>query len=197
MPRMSVTGFVLAGGRSTRMGRDKALLDWHGQTLVDHMLNLLRSVADEVHVVGRAPLPDERPGLGPLSGIATGLERSSTDANIFVAVDLPHLTQEFLKYLRLQLENSHHVMLACKIGSDFPLCLGIRQPVLPEIKRRLANGQWSVRGVIKPARRKLSLKRSCVARASTLPSFKTSILLRITNGNPDAFADFPAWPRYV
>ena len=112
------------------------------------MLNLLRSVADEVHVVGRAPLPDERPGLGPLSGIATGLERSSTDANIFVAVDLPHLTQEFLKYLRLRLENSHHVMLACKIGSDFPLCLGIRQPVLPEIKRRLATGQWSVRGVI-------------------------------------------------
>src|SRR2546423_4029988 len=102
---MPVSGFVLAGGKSTRMGRDKALLEWGGQTLLDHMLNLLREVAHPVQVAGRDPLPDRLPGLGPLSGIATGLEASSTDANLFVAVDLPHLTTDFLKYLRQRLEN--------------------------------------------------------------------------------------------
>src|SRR5438034_11030300 len=99
MPAIEVSGFVLAGGKSTRMGQDKALLDWHGQTLLNHMVNLLRAVADQVHVVGRDHLPDHWPGLGPLSGIATGLETGLTDANLFVAVDLPHLTKDFLKYL--------------------------------------------------------------------------------------------------
>src|SRR5215470_3369376 len=102
---MNLTGFVLAGGKSTRMGRDKALLDWHGQTLLNHMVELLRTAADPVLVVGRNPLPDRLPGLGPLSGIATALEFSSTDANLIIAVDLPHLTKDFLKYLRSRLEN--------------------------------------------------------------------------------------------
>src|SRR5688572_22285303 len=130
---MDVSGFVLAGGQSRRMGRDKALLPWHGHTLLDHMIRLVRKVADPVQVVGRAPLPDRLPGLGPLSGISTGLEASSTDANLFVAVDLPFLTEDFLNFLRTRLENSSHPLVACKIGSVFPLCLGIWRPMLPEI----------------------------------------------------------------
>ena len=145
---MPVSGFVLAGGKSTRMGRDKALLEWRGHTLLDHMVNLLREVTDPVHVVGRYPLPDRLPGLGPLSGIATGLEATSTDASLFVAVDLPHLTTDFLIYLRSRLENSTQPLLSCKIGSNFPLCLGIWRPMLPEIQRRLAAGHLSVRGLI-------------------------------------------------
>jgi molybdopterin-guanine dinucleotide biosynthesis protein A len=148
MTACPVSGFVLAGGKSTRMGRDKALLDWHGQTLLNHMLDLLRKVADPVHVAGRDPLPDQLPGLGPLSGIATALDASSTAANLIVAVDLPHLTEDFLKYLRSRLENSSHPVLACKIGSGFPLCLGIWRPMLPEIKRLLAARQLSIRGLI-------------------------------------------------
>ena len=143
-----VTGFVLAGGKSTRMGRDKALLDWRGRTMLDHMRDLLQSVADPVHVVGRDQLPDQLPNLGPLSGIATALDATATDANIIVAVDLPHLTRNFMKYLRMRLENSSHPLLACRNGPDFPLCLGIWRPMLPEIKRRLAAGQLSVRGMI-------------------------------------------------
>ena len=145
---MTVTGFVLAGGKSTRMGQDKAGLDWHGRPLLDHMTELLRSAADSVHVVGRDPLPDKLPGLGPLSGVATALEFSSTDANLIIAVDIPHLTKDFLKYLRNRLENSSHPLVACKIESAFPLCLGIWRPMLPEIQRRLAGRQLSVRGVI-------------------------------------------------
>jgi molybdopterin-guanine dinucleotide biosynthesis protein A len=130
------------------MGQDKALLDWHGRTLVDHMVHLLQTTADQTYVVGRGQLPDRSPGLGPLAGIATGLEMSSANANLFVAVDLPHLTEDFLKYLRSRLENSSHPLLACKIGSGFPLCVGIWRPMLPEIKRCLEAGRLSVRGVI-------------------------------------------------
>jgi len=145
---IDVSAFILAGGQSRRMGRDKALLPWHGHTLLDHMIRLVRKVADPVQVVGRAPLPDRLPGLGPLSGISTGLEASSTDANLFVAVDLPFLTEDFLNFLRTRLENSRHPLLACKIGSVFPLCLGIWRPMLPEIQRHLEARLLSVHGLI-------------------------------------------------
>jgi len=111
-------------------------------------MELLRSAADSVHVVGRDPLPDKLPDLGPLSGIATALEFSSTDANLIIAVDIPHLTKDFLKYLRNRLENSSLPLVACKIESAFPLCLGVWRPMLPEIQRRLAARQLSVRGII-------------------------------------------------
>ena len=145
---IDLSGFVLAGGKSRRMGRDKALLNWRGQTLLDHMVGLLRTVADPVHVVGRDPLPDRLPDLGPLSGIATGLETTFTDANIFVAVDLPLLTKDFLIYLRSRMETSSRPLLACKIESVFPLCLGVWRPMLPEITRCLSARQLSVRGLI-------------------------------------------------
>ena len=143
-----LSGFVLAGGKSTRMGRDKALLDWHGHTLLQHMVELVRTVADPVQVVGRSPLQDRLPGLGLLSGIATGLETSCTDANLFVAIDLPLLTQDFLKYLCSRIEQSSHPLMACKIGSAFPLCLGIWRPLLPEIQRRLSAGDLSIRAFL-------------------------------------------------
>jgi hypothetical protein len=59
-------------------------------------------------VAGRDQLPDPLTSLEPLSGIAIALEFSLTDANPIIAVDIPHLTKDFLKYLRSRLENSNH-----------------------------------------------------------------------------------------
>lgn len=146
--RQDWTGFILAGGKSTRMGRDKALLDWHGRTLLEHMVDLISSVTSKVQVVGRDPLPDRLPGYGPLSGVATALETSETDANLVVAVDLPFLTKEFLNYLRSRAEGSNDRLIACKIGSDFPLCLAIRRNLLSEIQSRIAGKELSIHRLI-------------------------------------------------
>lgn len=147
-PSIPTTGFILAGGRSIRMGRDKALLDWQGSSLLIHMTTLLRNAADEVKVVGRDHIPDRLPGLGPLSGIETALTITSTDSNVIVAVDLPLLTKDFLIFLRRTAARSKRPLLACKIGSHFPLCLAIRRRLLPEIQRRLSKGDLSIHGLI-------------------------------------------------
>jgi molybdopterin-guanine dinucleotide biosynthesis protein A len=145
---MKLSGFILAGGKSSRMGRDKALLNWHGRTLLEHMVGLVRTVADPVLVIGRESLPDRLPGLGPLAGIATGLETTFTDANLFVAVDLPFLTEDFLIFLRSRIEASSQPLLVCKIGTSFPLCIGVWRPMLPEIQRRLNTRERSIRSWI-------------------------------------------------
>ena len=56
--RVNINGFVLAGGLSSRMGRDKSLLNWHGQTLLNHMVQLLSTAAEPVRIIGREEFPD-------------------------------------------------------------------------------------------------------------------------------------------
>jgi len=151
MKALKVNGFILAGGKSSRMGRDKALLDWHGRPLVDHMIALLGTATNDVQVVGRDRLPDRWPGRGPLSGIATALDITLTDANLVVAVDLPFLTTKFLSHLRSSLERTNRPLLACKIESHFPLCVGIRRALLPEVQHRVESGNLSVHALIEEA----------------------------------------------
>jgi molybdenum cofactor guanylyltransferase len=106
--RESVAAFVLAGGKSSRMGRDKALLEIAGEPLITRTVRLAASVASHVSVVGGADrlagrgfqiLRDEIPGAGPLAGIATALNATSHDWNLILACDLPYLTRDWLVYL--------------------------------------------------------------------------------------------------
>ena len=147
-----VAGFVLAGGRSSRMGQDKATLDWHGRPLLKHMTELLRQVADTVQVVGRDDLPDRYPNLGPLGGISTALDVTSIAHNLIVAVDLPLLTLDFLKYFKERLIRTEHPLTVCNLESGFPLCLGVHQNLKDHLDIWMTRGDNSVRGFIRSVR---------------------------------------------
>jgi molybdenum cofactor guanylyltransferase len=145
----STNGFILAGGQSRRMGRDKAILKWGPASLLDHMTQLLSTVADPVRVVGRGELPDRIPGMGPLGGILTALETTTEENNIVLAVDLPLLTPAFLKMFHSRFQISSKPLIACRVGSVFPLCLGIRRQLVDNVARRLETGQLPVQEFIR------------------------------------------------
>ena len=102
-----VTAFILAGGKSTRMGTDKAFVMLDGSTLLERMLELARSVCADVRIVGDSAkfskfgpvVEDIFPGCGPLAGIHAALRSSQTDLNLIVAIDTPFLSVEFLEFL--------------------------------------------------------------------------------------------------
>lgn len=121
--RVRCVGVVLAGGLSSRMGRDKALLPWHGQPLIERQLAVLRDAGvDEVCVSGaRAAyggIPDAMPVAGPLGGLA-GVARTLADGVDLLAipVDMPLLRVDLLQ--RLRMERPHARSLAC-IGHVLP-----------------------------------------------------------------------------
>lgn len=109
------TAILLAGGESSRMGRNKALLDFRGQPLWRHVRDvLLKTGCKQVLVSGTLPdlrdgeqaTPDTVPGLGPLAGIASVIgaqgDALSKDWLLVVPVDLPLLTPEALRWLCVQ-----------------------------------------------------------------------------------------------
>jgi len=99
-----VGGYVLAGGKSSRMGQDKALLELAGRPLALHAVMKLRRVCADIHILsGRtelevfAPLVrDLHEGCGPLGGIEAALEHSRHDWSLFMPVDMPFLPIAFL-----------------------------------------------------------------------------------------------------
>jgi len=127
-----VTAFILAGGKSTRMGRDKAFVEWDGRTLLARALELARSVASDVRIVGSAEkfaafapvVEDVFPNRGPLGGIQAALRASAAELNLMLAVDMPFVTPVFLQYLLGQARGAGDaVVVVPRAGGGWqPLC---------------------------------------------------------------------------
>jgi molybdopterin-guanine dinucleotide biosynthesis protein A len=100
----AVGGYVLAGGKSSRMGRDKALLELAGKPLVLHAVTKLRRVCADVHILSSrheleafAPsVRDMHEGCGPMGGLEAALGHSWHEWNLFLPVDMPFLPSAFL-----------------------------------------------------------------------------------------------------
>ena len=107
---MNFSAVILAGGKSSRMGRDKAFLEINGQPLLARQVQLVRAAgAGEVFISGRTGtdysafgchvLQDEFPDAGPLAGIERALTKASESLLLVLAVDLPAMNTEFLRGL--------------------------------------------------------------------------------------------------
>jgi molybdopterin-guanine dinucleotide biosynthesis protein A len=106
---LSRMGFVLAGGKSSRMGPtvDKAFLDFRGQTLLDRALGVMGAVCGRVTIVGDpakfakagSVIADIFPGCGPLGGVHAALVHSLAELNLMLAVDMPFISRELLAFL--------------------------------------------------------------------------------------------------
>ena len=147
------TGYVLAGGKSTRMGRDKALLEIGGKPLIRSAVNLLKALTERVVILGPAEkygflglpvLPDLVPSRGPLSAIYTGLERSGTAVNLFLACDMPLMEETFLKLLVERAPLADAVLLRLDDGSLEPLCAVYNRSCLPTVQANYENRRFKL-----------------------------------------------------
>jgi molybdopterin-guanine dinucleotide biosynthesis protein A len=148
-----VTGFVLAGGRSSRMGSNKALLDFAGRPLIEHAKIILEAVCGKVFILGQRSLygrfgqcyEDVYPDCGPLGGIHAALLNSSTEFSLITAVDTPFIKAEFLDYLVAQAVNSPGMVTApCVTGKMQPLCTVFRSGFLQIAEAALKSGKFKV-----------------------------------------------------
>ena len=156
-----MTGIVLAGGRSRRMGVAKVSLVLDGRTLLQRTVDALSAVADEI-VVARAPgqrlppLQSPRPmrtvqdavaGEGPLVGIAAGLRAALAPVTLLVACDMPFLRPQLLRLLAERAEAGERFVIPLREGRPQPLCSALRREALPVVQARLDAGERAVMAV--------------------------------------------------
>lgn len=100
----SIYAYILGGGSSSRMKRDKAFLEYGGKHLIDITIECVASLFSRVYLVGRnysSPLlagciEDEISGIGPLGGIHTALKNTNTERNFFVGIDYPYIDKNLI-----------------------------------------------------------------------------------------------------
>jgi molybdenum cofactor guanylyltransferase len=156
-----VEAFVLAGGRSKRMGQDKALLKLGGRTLIDLALDKLRTIgvtapriaAARSDLSSHAPVvPDLHTGCGPLSGIEAALDATTRPLNLFLPVDMPLLPARFLTWMLQRAEITGAWVTVPRInGLPQPLCAIYHRDLLRPITASLLAGNYKVMPVVTAA----------------------------------------------
>jgi molybdopterin-guanine dinucleotide biosynthesis protein A len=156
-----ISAFIIAGGKSTRMGpgKEKAFLLLHGKTLIDLMIHKAKSVADDVFIVGPKEkfssygrvVEDSYPDCGPLGGIHAALKRSRTELNVVLPIDMPFVAQEFLSYLIGEAQENAALVTVPKVqGVLQPLCAVYRQGFLPLAEQALKDGKYKIDPLFSP-----------------------------------------------
>ena len=163
--KLRVTGVILAGGMSTRLGRDKAVEPLAGQPLIGRVLSMLSDVTDTSVVVvndeargAELPLPedvdvavDAYPDSGSLGGIFTGLQAASANWALVVACDMPFLNPTLLARM-LELRTDHDVIVPVLDGRPEPTHALYSKACLPHMEERLQHGKLKITGFYEDVR---------------------------------------------
>jgi molybdopterin-guanine dinucleotide biosynthesis protein A len=149
-----VSGIILAGGASARLGQDKALVEVAGRPLVERVVEVLRPLADEIVLVTPSPerlvwlgLPavdDIYPGIGTLGGLHAGLKAIANPYGLVVGCDMPFLNRDLLAYMISRAVGAEVVMP--RVGRFYePLHAIYARSVLPVLEQRILDGQRRIR----------------------------------------------------
>ena len=176
---MEAGGFVLAGGSSTRMGRDKALLPFRGITLLQHVAAAVEQAAGKAVVIGdperygKLGYPvwaDRVPQCGPMGGVYTALNVTASDWNLVVACDMPMLNAPALRYLIDHALRSSRMCIAAaeRQGELQPLCAVYHRRCLPILERAIRERRFAMKSLLSELdTEQVPLERSILANANT------------------------------
>jgi molybdopterin-guanine dinucleotide biosynthesis protein A len=138
----NITGIILSGGKSSRMGENKSLMILGNRTVIEHTLSLMQSIFSEVILITNTP--DEYQFLniplfediyryaGPLAGIHSGLQNSKTEKNFIISCDIPLITTEMIEYI-IKYDTPHPITVCRADGYIQQLAGKYSKSLLPQI----------------------------------------------------------------
>lgn len=148
------TAIILAGGKSSRMGTNKALLTIDGITVIEKIVNECKRITDNILIVtntfadyqflGLPMVEDKIKGKGPLAGIQAGLSVVTTEKNLLIACDMPFVSVEIGEQLLKELDN-FDVVIPEIDGQLHPLFAAYNKSCLQAINKSLDDGQLRIR----------------------------------------------------
>jgi molybdopterin-guanine dinucleotide biosynthesis protein A len=153
-----ITGIVLAGGRSKRMGEDKSLMKLNGKTMVEFSVDALKTLCSSVIIssnqevydfTGCQVWPDEVADQAPIVGIYSCLKRSESEINIILSCDMPLINCELLKYLLARSADYEITVPIHENGMIEPLCGIYKRSAIDVLKMSIDEGNFSLKDCIR------------------------------------------------
>lgn len=152
-----LTSFILAGGKSSRMGKHKGFCTLNQEAFIPLIAKCLRPFSHEIMLVsgiqaydtfGLKRIADSYPGKGPIAGIHAALEYTSTENNIIVSCDIPSITPHLIQRL-LDEDDGQEVILLATEENSMPLIALYKKSSLNHFKNKLANNELKLRDALK------------------------------------------------
>jgi molybdenum cofactor guanylyltransferase len=154
---MKAGAIILSGGKSSRMGTNKALLKFREKTNIERIKDELQHVFDDIILVTNDPetyqflnmkmVTDQYPGSGPLAGIHAGLEASDYEENFVVACDMPFVSSELASSLVKALKH-HDAVVPVSEGRQHPLFAAYQKRVANEAKECIEDGNLRIKHML-------------------------------------------------
>lgn len=151
---MAITGIILAGGKSNRMGFEKGLLPWKSKPMVEWVLAALQPHCDRIlisanntagyHFLKQEIVKDHYKNIGPMGGLHAGLSGSETEHNIVVACDMPLVDAEIIEML-IGNAASYQVVAPEIDENILPVCAYYHRSVLEVLNREIESGLFKTR----------------------------------------------------
>jgi molybdopterin-guanine dinucleotide biosynthesis protein A len=148
----NITAFILAGGSSSRIGSNKALLEIGGKSLISRLIEIVHPIFDEVIIssneselyegTGKRIIKDIITGKGPLGGIHSALQFTKTEKNFFVSCDMPFISKDVIEFL-CGYKSGKAILIPKAEGRIQQLCGIYSKSVLQEVENLLVKSNKS------------------------------------------------------
>jgi len=155
--KKNITGIILAGGKSSRMGTDKGFIVLNDMLFVEHIIKALQPLVGKIIIVsnnsnydkfGFKRVPDLIKNSGPLAGLYSGLFHSETDNNLVLSCDIPFINTEVLQLLVNNIENDFQIIQFKSQNKTMPLISLYKKECLETCKALLNKGEKRLRQVM-------------------------------------------------
>lgn len=150
MIRKGITGAILAGGQSSRMGQMKALVPWQNRPMIQWVYDALEPISDEILIsantndlsyLNATLIPDPWDGIGPIAGIAAVLSEARTDRVIIVSCDTPGVNTGLFTFL-LEKHGNYEISLASHGGISEPMIGIFNQDLHQHFVKAIRDGRY-------------------------------------------------------
>jgi molybdopterin-guanine dinucleotide biosynthesis protein A len=163
MNESQLTGIILSGGKSSRMGKEKGLVDFQGKPLISHAILALKPLVDNIIIgannhlndyrkFGYTIIEDEVKNIGPIGGVLSALRNSDTKYNIILSCDMPFINAELLHYLNIKSQDYDVVVPIHDTDKIEPLCGIYSKDIIHVMEVAVENGNFKLRDIFENVR---------------------------------------------
>lgn len=156
---LPIVAGILIGGKSTRMGADKATLPWGDSTIVETIVETVHRVTPECVLLGTCDqlpasladlcqLLDSHPGIGPITGLHSLLVHHPASWCMLLSCDIPNITREAVNQLVARITPGNRVIVYTTDNRPEPCCALYHADILPNVERAIADKEYSLTKLI-------------------------------------------------